>query len=236
MDNKIFRYSMISTAYECYRKYKHIYIDKIQIEKESSALLFGTAMHLAIEDLLTGGDGDVVFIAFWSSIRSKELDYHRFSWEDLLELGKLFIARFRKLHAKKFTPFKLEETIEIPFEGYILQGTPDFIGTYEGKPSIFDWKTSTKKYTHWKIKTNEQMYLYAYLAKEKYGFIPEQIGYKVFIKSEERIQTEILPLTDSKLNDMIDNVRLMVRDLANRQTWPRNPNCYCPSPERCFKE
>lgn len=227
---------MISTAYECYKKYKLIYIDKVETDTTSSALAFGTAIHLAIEDILTGGDGESLFLTFWSSIRAKERAYIRYSWEDLNELGKLFIGRFKKLHAKKFTPFKLEDEIQVPFEGHILQGTPDFIGHYDGKPSIFDWKTSSKEYSHWKIKTNEQMYMYAYLAREKYGFVAEQIGYKVFIKSEERIQTEILPLTNNKLDDMMNNVKLMIQDLSSRETWPRNPSCYCPFPERCFKE
>lgn len=195
---------------------------------------FGTALHLAIKTMFDGDDHDAIFLMYWDSIKDKKLHVSRFDWDHLKELGLVFLERFKKLHFKKFKPFKIEQEMLIDFEGHQLQGTADFIGDYEGIPTIADWKTSRSEYKERKILTNEQMYIYAYMAKTLFNFTAEQIVYKVFIKAEERIQTLKVPLTEAKLNDMIGNVRLMVKDLASKQDFPRNPNCYCTFQDKCY--
>lgn len=229
----IFRHSSIDCAYSCLRKYKHVYIDGLETDSESLDCEFGTALHLAIKSMFDKEDYTQVFLDYWDVIQGSEMRKSRFDWHELQLLGKIFLERFNKLHFKKFVPYKLEQQMEVPFGGHTLQGTADLIGEYEGVPSIVDWKTSASEYKRRKILTSEQMYIYAYMAKELYNYEAKQLVYKVFIKSEERIQTEKLMLTSEKLNDMMDNVRAMVSDLSTRQSFPRNPNCYCTFPQLC---
>lgn len=231
-----FRYSAINTAYDCYAKYKYLYIDGLEQEGKGADMVFGTAIHLGIKAHFDGEDPMLTFSMYWNSIKNEPLQYYRFNWEKLNELGNVFLSRFVKLHAKKFKPFKMEERISMELGGYTIEGTPDLIGEFEGVPSIVDWKTSSTEFKKRKIQTNEQMYIYAKMAEIAYGYSAKQIVYLVFIKGEERIQTIKHEITPAKVNLMLGNVEIMIRDLASRKEWPRNPSCYCVNPTACFGE
>lgn len=229
-----FRYSSISDAYQCLKKFEIKHILGIHKEGSSAAMEFGTAIHLGIKAMFEDGDPEQTFTIYWSSIKDEIQDYPRYPWAELLAMGKTFLGRFEKLHFKKFKPYKIETTMTAKIGDNILQGTADFIGEYNGTPSVFDWKTSASVYSPWKLKTNEQLYGYAYLVMKNFNYKPEVLGYKVFVKSDMRIQTVTLQLTQPKLDDMMANVDVMMRDLAKRTEWPRNPGCFCITPEICF--
>lgn len=232
-----FRYSAINTAYDCLQKYKLTYIDGLAQEGNSGDIRFGTGIHLALKAHFEDSDPQAQFEMYWNSLKNETLEYTQFNHEELGEMGKVFISRFVKMHAKKFRPFKIEETIEMPIGEHVLQGTPDFIGEYEGIPSVVDWKTSARVYNRRKIITNEQMYGYAAMAKHNYNYDVKQLVYIVFIKSEERIQTIKYSLTPEKLSSMLSNVDMMMRDIATRTEFPKNRNSctFCPFFDICYK-
>ncbi len=229
-----FRYSGISTAYQCLKKFEIRYILGIPEEGTSSALSFGTAIHLAIQSMFEGNDYEQTFTMYWNSVKNDISEYPRYSWEQLLEMGKVFLGRFEKSHLKKFKPYKLEAVMEAPLGNNILTGTADFIGLYMDEPAVFDWKTSQSVYNNWKIKSNEQLWIYSYLAEKTFGYKADVVGYKVFCKGEERIQTLTRRLTQDKLDDMLNNVKIMVEDLASRKVFPRNPGCFCTNTDICY--
>jgi hypothetical protein len=230
----IFRYSALDTAYQCLKKYENIYILGLKQEGHSRDIEFGTALHLGLKDIMEGGEGSLSFSMYWDSVADKQFSKSRFDHAELRKLGLTFLERFNKLHAKKFKVFKLEEAMETTLEGFTLQGTADVIGDYEGIPSIIDFKTSAKEYPKEKIIKNPQMYIYAYMAKKLWKYEAKQLVYTVFIKTEGRIQTVKTELTKDKLDDMINNELIMIRDLASRKEFPRNPNCFCNFPGICY--
>lgn len=218
-----------------HRKYILGEVDKTK----SSALEFGTALHLGIRSILEGEDGISDFQMYWDSLKDTEMVYYRFGWQELRDLAcNKFLPNFIKMHAKKFSKSIQEETLEckIGVSGYdntVLQGTFDLCGDYEGKLTLSDWKTSTKEYHLDKILRNPQMYIYAFLYQSKYHVLPEQLMYKVFIKSEGRIQTLKVPLTQEILDLQMNNVRSIVRamyDMMKFNDWYcnyNNPFCGC---------
>lgn len=178
-------YSHISTAYRCGQLYKYLVIDNLKTDQpESGDMKFGTAIHLAIESILTNPKADYMglFELFWDLERGHNNKYGRYTWDDLREQGHTLLARFERLHAKKFKAFKMEERLYGRIGNIEVEGTPDFIGDYEGKKSLIDFKTSGSRYNKDKIKVSEQLYLYTELARQAFGFIPEQVVYVVFVK------------------------------------------------------
>lgn len=232
----IIRYSQIDTYLQCKRKYKSKYIDNLQEQGNSSALAFGSALHLALKTQFEGEDPYSIFNMYWDSLKSGTLEYDRHSHQDLKELAtEKFLPNFIRLHYKKFKNVKLEQTLEMPVLGsHSLQGTFDLLGEYEGIPTLVDWKTSAREYPLAKVYRNLQMYIYAALCKHNYGTLPEQIMYKVFIKNEGRIQTLKLKLTEDLLASRMKIVNEIIQDIAAEQTFYPNYNCYCITPELCF--
>lgn len=220
-------------------KYYRQYVLNEREDVKSIDLEFGTALHLAIKTYFDGGDPVGAYNMYWNSLDFSKFPEARFSPQDLsvLALNK-FMPNFIKLHAKKFTDFKQEETLEmdILFDdthdtgSHRLQGTYDMLCDYEGVPTLVDWKTSAREYPKSKIEKNPQLYIYAALCKEAYGILPKQIMYKVFIKSEGRIQTLKLELTEEKLALQMKNVSAIIDNIiymtSNKQFYS-NYNCYC---------
>lgn len=232
-------YSIISTAYKCHRMYKLKHIDGLKPdEKPSAALYFGTAMHAGLHAILEGdGNGAEEFSMAWNAIQAETgVEYYRDSFEYLQKAGETFLEKFRKYYAKDFVPTHPMETRLFGQLGdYKVEGTPDFIGTYKGVPSIVDWKTSKEPYTKDRIVCNEQMHLYAELANQVYGFKPKQIVYVVFCKDKMSIQRPLIqPLDKKRHKAMLDNIQAMCKDLETRTEFPMNRNsCLYNGKYRC---
>ncbi len=237
-----FRYSIIDSYLGCPSKFKQLYLDDKAVRQESLDLSFGSALHLALKSHFDGDDAYAIFDMYWKSVAAKKMPSNRFNWDDLGDMAvNKFLPNFIKLHSKKFVDVVQEETIEMPFLGsHSLSGTFDVACTYEGKLSIIDYKTSAAEYRRDKIIRNPQMYIYAKLYEHKYGILPEQLIYKVFIKSEKRIQTQKIELTKAKLDVMMLNVEGICKDILNRVetgNWYSNySNCFCISQGSCFKD
>lgn len=224
----IFRYSTLSDAYECLKKYELKHVLKTVPNETSLDMEFGTAIHAGIKNHFEGGNAVDTFNAHMNSLTAG-LKASRYSPGELSELGHKFMTRFVNKYADQFTPIQFEKTISMPLEKSTYQGTLDMLAMYEGKVTLVDWKSSAFPYKIDKIYTNEQIYGYAALAEAEFGIQIEQIMYFVFVKSTGNIQSNIcIPLTSEKLNSMIDNIKMTIRDLEKRTEFPRNPNCkYC---------
>ena len=218
--------SKIGDYQRCSRLYKLKHLDG---EKEpglpSGDLIFGTAMHSAANAVLSGEDGVLTFETYWNSLNENEHEWGRSNYADLASIGVTLIGRFARLHAKKFKPFQMEQRLYAELiPGLNVEGTPDYLGDYEGVPSVVDFKTAAYRYDKKKIVCGIQLPFYAKLAKLATGYEAKQAVYVVFIKSktEASIQTVVTQLTESKLNSTVENVVMTCLEARDRKSFPMN--------------
>jgi hypothetical protein len=237
-----FWFSKLADARKCLRFYeeKHIKGTPVPVNKTGD-LEFGTAMHLGINEILLGREGLDVFDMYWDTCKDAEFD--RYNHANYKEMAEVFLTRFARLHAKKFKPHMMEERMYTTLGPHKHEGTPDFLGDFEGVPSVVDFKTSGTRYNNLKVVIDTQMPLYAVYAKQALSYEAKQVVYVVFIKSTTAPSIQILkrPLTQSDYNDTIISVVEECDDLVSRKVFPKNPsNCLaynreCPYLETCFK-
>ena len=223
-----FRYSALDASMRCLRKYQYQYIDKVPSgQPESADMNFGTAVHAGLNAILEGEDGLSVFNFYWQSEKNKERKYGAHDWAALEQLGQIFLTRFKSRHAKKFKPVAMEQKLISSLGAFTLEGTPDFIGEFEGVPSVVDFKTSYRPYPNTKIVHNPQLYIYAAMAAAKLQYMPEQLVYMVFCKSPEpRIQVIKRAITPQDIEEMLLTVRDQCAELQGRMRFPKNcANC-----------
>lgn len=240
-----FSYSQLSTAYKCNMLFKHLYVDRLKPPgNESGDMKFGTGIHLAINTVLAkDGDPQANFDMFWD-LQKTGNDFGRFKWEELRDMAHVFISRFERLHAKKFEPFQMEERLHGRLGDIEISGTPDFIGKYNGIPSIVDFKTAGSRYNPEKATIAEQLFLYAHLARETVGFIAKQVVFIVFVKGPNpSIQSITAPISQVMLNTVVDNIKLQCEELEVKiesGKFTKNLNgcgmggMPCQFKERCF--
>lgn len=248
MSDTSWSYSKYSSALSCLRKYKHVYIDKLQGD-ESGDLEFGTAIHSAINATLEGEDGELTFSTHWESLKGKEMAYGRFKHGELWEIGLDLVRKFSKMHAPKFTPFKMEQRLYGAYKGIKLEGTGDFYGDYERVPSLFDWKTAGYPYKQEKGLTALQLYLYAYLGIKELGYTPKQLAYLPLVKSGKDARGKltgsiqkpiIIPFDERVMYEMLDEMLAYLEKLEHNGTYPRQPNScimgniVCPFINKCW--
>src|SRR6185503_13090305 len=109
-----FWFSKISDYRTCPRLYKFKHIDKVPVPVTPSGdLEFGSAMHLSLNDILSGGAGLPLFSTYWDSLKDKAIDYGRLDWAQLKDIAERLLVRFERLHAKHFEPVSMEERISM---------------------------------------------------------------------------------------------------------------------------
>jgi len=229
-------YSSYSSALQCLRKYKLCYIDKIVPEgSQSSDLVFGSAIHSAINSCLTGQDGLATFELYWNSYREKDVEYGRFNWEQFSTIGSGFIRKFAKFHAPKYGLEFAEKRLYAEYRGIRLEGTPDFYGKYDGRSSLRDFKTSSRNYESAKSQVALQLYLYAYLYRSNNPTATiDTLGYTVFNKSTGSIQDLTWDFDEKTMYDMLDNLASYVTiGFNNNSIYPKNYNACLDYNRKC---
>lgn len=235
--------SAISTAVQCKRKYKYVYIDKLQPEEDNTDLAFGQAMHTAIETILVDKeDGREIFSIYWDTYKDLPMSSPRFNWTKLKDLGLEFLRKFQRLHAKKYVITQMEQRLYGEYGGITLNGMPDFIGTYNGTLSLRDFKTSAYNYAKEKADITTQLYLYAYLMGQNLGYYPATLGYDVFVKSTGSIQNLTWNFDEDRMKEILDTMIVICKDMEEETLYPRNPyNCImgakiCPFYKKCWEK
>jgi putative RecB family exonuclease len=202
-------WSAISTFRTCPLKYKFRYIDGLPEEFVSSALVFGTGIHTAIEQhfqaLLAGEaqpDLDALLFAYrsaWLPHDPELIDYPgkdtRESLDDLASrMLKVFLAS--PMASVQGRVLGVEEEIR----GTLIEGMPDLYGRVdlmtedEDSLVITDIKTSRGKWSPEQVEdSGEQLLLYSKLASE--------------ISPGKKIATRFLVLTKTKEPVVEEHVR-----------------------------
>jgi len=218
-------YSAYSSAVRCLRHFKLCYVDKIVTDApDSGDLLFGSALHSAINASLTGGDGALTFEIFWDSHQKEEVDYGRLGWTQLRTIGTEFIRKFEKSHRSRYVLKFGEKRLFAEYGGVTIEGSPDFIGDYDGRPALRDFKTSSRNYPNERKDTALQLYLYSYLAHQSGLGLPETLGYTVFNKGVGTIQDLTWEFKKEDMISALDNMSNYVKMFDAQKEFPKNPN------------
>jgi putative RecB family exonuclease len=202
-------WSAVSTFRQCPSKYRFRYIDGLPEESVSSALVFGTGIHTAIEQhfqaILSGEDQpDVERLMF--AYRSAWLPHD----PDAISFGSTETrSSLDALAAKILTAFLNSPAasvqgrvlgVEEEIRGMLVEGVPDLYGRVdlltEDSDSlvITDIKTSRGKWSQEQVEdSGEQLLLYSHLASE--------------ISPGKKIATRFLVLTKTKEPQIEEHVR-----------------------------
>jgi hypothetical protein len=222
----------------CLRRFQLIYVEKLATPPGAD-LAFGSAVHSGVNAVLMGEDGEAVFEVYWDSYAGKDLDFGRYNWEQMKELGLNFISKFKRAYAPKFKVVQAEVRMYGEYRGLKLEGTMDFLGEYDGVMTMADFKTASVNYMPDKARAALQLYLYSYLAIKTFGVRPEQIMYLPFIKSAGSIQRPLIhKLDDAQMYEALDSMVDQIESF-NLEKYPKNYNaCFdynkrCPFFERC---
>ncbi|MFM8415515.1 MAG: RecB family exonuclease [Planctomycetota bacterium] len=202
-------WSALSTFRTCPLKYKFRYIDGLPEESVSSALVFGTGIHAAVEQhyqaLLSGEplpDIDALLFAYRSTWLPHDPDAIQFgSTETRASLDALAT---RMLTAFLSSPAASVQGrvlgVEEEIRGTLIKGVPDLYGRVdlltEDSDSLVvtDIKTSRGKWSHEQVEDgSEQLLLYSHLASE--------------ISPGKKIATRFLLLTKTKEPVVEEHVR-----------------------------
>lgn len=245
MSERSYSYSDYSAALSCFRRYKLLKVDSIVPNvADSGDLLFGTAMHAAINAALRSDDAQGVFDLHWNGAAEQDnVAYGRFNWPQLKELGSTFIRKFGERYAKDFRPQVMEQRLYSEYKGIKLEGTPDFLGKYKSDLVVVDWKTSSQNYDKQRAAVGLQLWLYAYLATTALDFKPQKLVYLVFNKATGSVQTPVMvDFSASKMLDILDNMVHYLKLVDVETVFPKNLNACivgaqrCPFWKECHKE
>jgi PD-(D/E)XK nuclease superfamily len=242
---KQFRYSTISDFQKCQAYYDIKHNQGIPDGSDKSGdMSFGTSIHGALEQAhqVDGCDAVEFFKTHWGS-RPKDLEYGRLKGDALMDIGVALVQIYIEEHKKHFIPTHLEQKMLLDYNGYTVGGTADGVGLYRGVPSIIDYKTSSMPYDNYKIYSNPQMYLYAYLARETLKVDIKQLVYIVLIKDikNPRIQVKKVDVSPDILETKFKEFAAICNEVSTKGTFHKNPlscmnyNRVCPYFERCFK-
>jgi len=202
-------WSAISTFRTCPLKYKFRYVDGLPEESVSSALVFGTGIHTAIEQhfqaILSGEeqpDVDRLMFAYRSAWLPHDPDAIQFSSTEtrasLDALATKMLAVFLSSPAASVQGRVLG--VEEEIRGMLVEGVPDLYGRVdlltEDSDSlvITDIKTSRGKWSTEQVEdSGEQLLLYSHLTSE--------------ISPGKKIATRFLVLTKTKEPVIEEHVR-----------------------------
>jgi putative RecB family exonuclease len=202
-------WSALSTFRTCPLKYKFRYVDGLPEESVSSALVFGTGIHTAVEQhfqAILSGDPKPDLNALLFAYRSAWLPHD----PDAIQFGSTETrASLDALAARMLTAFLNSPAasvqgrvlgVEEEIRGELVKGVPDLYGRVdlltEDSDSlvITDIKTSRGKWSPEQVEdSGEQLLLYSHLASE--------------ISPGKKIATRFLVLTKTKEPVVEEHVR-----------------------------
>ena len=202
-------WSALSTFRNCPLKYKFRYIDGLPEESVSSALIFGTGIHSAVEQhfqaILSGEerpDVDRLMFAYRSAWLPHDPDAISFGSTEtrasLDALASKMLTAFLASPAARVRGRVLG--VEEEIRGMLVEGVPDLFGRIdlltENSDSLVltDIKTSRGKWSQEQVEdSGEQLLLYSHLASE--------------ISPGKKIATRFLILTKTKEPVIEEHVR-----------------------------
>ncbi|MFN4131719.1 MAG: RecB family exonuclease [Caldimicrobium sp.] len=189
MELRYLSYSIVRDFLVCPEKGRLSHIERLKKPGVKGVLLFGTGIHFGIESFYKEG---VVpweaFSVFWNEAVSeiKRTGEELIIDEDegvLENAGKVILKRWLEHEETPKDCWEIEKSLKIEIEGIPFYATVDYIGE-EGKV-LLDWKTSSFRYNGAKGDFDLQLTAYSYMMSEVLGFVPEKVGFGVFVKKKD---------------------------------------------------
>lgn len=220
--------SMLNLYLECPPLFYYKYIAKINLPQKQQHLLFGSAVHKAIEMMYQEGEDPYAWFDKTFD-KSKLLDEEKYLYPELVKLGHEMVKNYIEYHPKLNALYDLDNGIsEIyvkrklihPFTGQEstlpMSGVLDRL-TYSGR--ILDYKTAAQKWDPKSAAAKVQTLLYNLWYYSEKNEIAEETLYCVLLKKYKKhkydqvIQIVSTNVTLDDLAATFDEVELIVEKI-----------------------
>ena len=239
-------WSALSTFRTCPLKYRFRYVDGLPEESVSSALVFGTGIHSAVEQhfqaLLSGDpkpDLDALLFAYRSAWLPHDPDSILFGSSETR-------ASLDALAARMLTAFLSSPAasvqgrvlgVEEPVRGLLVEGVPDLYGRVDLLTEdtdtlvITDIKTSRGKWSQEQVEdSGEQLLLYSHLASEIGPGKKVQTRFLVLTKTKEPVVEEhVREVEPGNVKRTLAGVERVWRAIEGGQFYPAPSTMNCAS-------
>lgn len=238
-------FSSLSTFRQCSLKYYFKYVLGLPEATVSSALVYGSSVHRAIEfhfrELLAGNpppDLDALLAEFWEEWRGREQGDIRFGKdEDLSSVGRLAkrtLIAFQQSEVAQ--PSGQILAVEEELRGPVVPGCPDFLGRVDMIVDtgdcllVTDWKTARTRWSQEQVEgSSEQLLLYAELAKDFAPGKPTLLEFIVLTKTKDvAVDRHSLPVTPAGVARVKRVVEQVWRAIEAEAFFPSPSAMNCP--------
>ncbi len=252
-DRDYISFSAIRAYQACPLKYFFKYVAGLPEESVAATLIFGTAIHRAIEhhyrELLAGNAPPTVaamieeYSAGWQDREGTQIRFGKEETrQDLDETAKRMLAAFAVSSLAKPTGriLAVEETLR----GLVIPGLPDLLGRLDliietdAELVISDWKTSRSRWTAEQAEdATEQLLLYAELALDFAPGKRVRLEFVVLTKTKEVAVDQFLsavdPLRVKRTKQVVERVWRAI-EAGHFYPAPSPMNCAgCPYRQPC---
>ena len=239
-------WSALSTFRTCPLKYKFRYVDGLPEESVSSALVFGSGIHTAVEQhfqATLSGDPKPDLDALLFAYRSAWLPHD----PDAIQFGSTETrASLDALAARMLTAFSASPAagvqgrvlgVEEPVRGLLVEGVPDLLGRIDLLTEdddtlvVTDIKTSRGKWSQEQVEdSGEQLLLYAKLASKIAPGKRIATRFLVVTKAKEPVVEEhVREVTPTAVKRTLAGVERVWRAIEGGQFYPAPSTMNCAS-------
>ena len=194
-------FSALSLYQRCSLRYYFRYVAQLPEESISASLVFGRAIHRAIEfhfrELLAGNappDLDTMLAEFnegWEEFPGEQITFPKTDTRDSLEhLADRVLTAFRDSEVAQPQGHILG--VEEELRGQVLDGSPDLLARLdllmktENELTVTDFKTSKSAWSSDQASDSaEQLLLYSELVRQRFPGLPIRLEFVVFTKAKK---------------------------------------------------
>ena len=223
--------SMLIDYISCPMSFYYKNIAKLKLPQQPQIhLLFGTAVHAAVENIYIGKDPFGIFEETFDKEKLLPEEYAKY--EEFVPLGKEMIKNYQAEHPmldklydlnngqselyirKKLVHPLTGEEMEIPMSGRIDRMT------HTGR--VVEYKTSARPWQENDVVYRTQTMLYNLWYYTEYKTVPEETVYIILIKQYKKTsKTKVVQIltnhaTINELASMFDEVKIMITKINNR--------------------
>ena len=239
-------YSSISLFQSCPLKWYYRYVLGLEEETVSSSLVFGSAIHKAVEvhfqELLAGNpppDINMLLSAYQDSWHGRDQDRIRFGKnEDIDSLGQLAERMLAVFQQSEFAlPNGKIIGVEDSLRGHCADDCPDLLAYVDlmmdvGENLVItDLKTSRNRWSQSQItNSSEQLLLYSVLAEKLVVDKPIQLQFAVITKTKNpTLEIHTVELDSQRIERTKQMVKRTWQAIRSRNYYPTSSPMSCGS-------
>ena len=239
-------YSAVRTFQSCPLKYRFRYVDGLAEDCVSSSLIFGSAIHSAVEfyftQQLSGASAPSldtlldVYQQSWKERAEENIEFGKSETADSLhEMSARMLQKF--LNSELTQPEGRIIGIEEKFRGVLIPGLPDLLGYVdllletEDAVIVRDFKTSRSAWDQQQaVDNSDQLLLYADLVRRVIPGKQLRLQFAVITKTRDpKVQLLETPFDDSKLDRTKRIFESVWSAIQSGHFYPSPSPMQCPS-------